>query len=597
MSIIAPKPPFVLLENSQTGLEGCQSYLFSECAAQVEARSLDEVEAALRQIEDWQAQGLYTAGWIAYEAGFAFEPKLKALNPQIGPEPLIWFGAFHKREPLDTRALERFWGAAQPTLTPYKVAEPRPSLDFKTYESSFKRIQEWIEAGDVYQVNLTFPMAFSIQGGLTAFYKWVREAQRVAFGAYIVTADWAALSFSPELFIAREGEELISRPMKGTQARPFNIKEDEAAAQNLAQDEKSRAENLMIVDLIRNDMARIAKSGSVHVPSLFNVEAYTTVLQMTSEVRSRSNAAVSDIMRAMFPCGSVTGAPKIRAMEVIHACEDHPRGIYTGAIGHVAPSGDFAFSVPIRTIISDHDGNARLSVGSGIVADSAARAEYDECLLKARFLSASKGPFDLFETLYWDPDEGFKYLDAHLARLQNSAHYFGFACSVEDVKTALENAVAGMGEAKRVRLCLSRLGAISVEAKNLPPTPQQPALIAYAGKRVSSKDPYLRHKTTVRSVYTAALANARAKSSCFDALLENERGEITEGCFTTLFIERNGELLTPALQSGLLPGILRQIMLQDGRCREAVLKREDVMKADAIYIGNSLRGLIPAMLA
>lgn len=592
MTVFQPKPPFVVLEDSR-GHADAHSYVFEDCAKILSIHTLNEVESTLAQIEAWRQEGYYCTGWLSYEVGTAFEQKLQQEETQLSTEPLIWFAAFKKRHLFKGSEIENFWRTAQTSLRPFSITSAQPGLNDHAYTKAFDKIQDYIQAGDIYQANFTFSNTFEAAGDIVSLYRHIREAQLAGFSALIITENWTALSFSPELFVERKEQTLTTRPMKGTLKRPLTQEADEAAAKALKSDEKSRAENLMIVDLLRNDLSRIALPGSVTVKSLFDVERYRTVLQMTSTVQCESAETFPNIIKSIFPCGSVTGAPKIRAMEIIAELEAHPRGIYTGAIGHIAPNGDFSFSVPIRTAILDHRGKGRLNVGSGLVADSQALQEYEECLTKVAFLNASKGSFDLFETMKWTQAEGFHLLDLHLARMSRSATYFGFHFNEEEALEFLSFATQSEHTTARVKLLLSRQGVFSCQLSAMETQADIPLLISISDTKVNSSDPFLYHKTTRRDLYNQARLNAPG----FDALLQNERGELTEGSFTNIFIEKDGALLTPALSCGLLPGILREALLMEGKCKEAILHPTDLYTADTIYIGNALRGLRKAHLA
>jgi len=591
MTIFRPKPPFVVLEDSR-GHADARSYVFEDCAQILSVHTLDDVDGALEQIESWRQDGYYCAGWLSYETGAAFEQKLQEPEPDLSKEPLIWFAAFKKRRMFKGSEIENFWRVAQTSLRPFSITSTRPELAEDDYTNAFNAVQNYIQAGDIYQANITFPCSFEAVGDIVSLYRYIREAQFAGYGALIITENWAALSFSPELFVERKGQTLTTRPMKGTVKRPLTQDADEAAAQALKNDEKSRAENLMIVDLLRNDLSRIANPGSVKVKSLFEVEHYRTVLQMTSTVQCESQALFPDIIKAIFPCGSVTGAPKIRAMEIINELETVPRGIYTGAIGHVAPDEDFSLSVPIRTAVLDQHGKGRLNVGSGLIADSQVKQEYEECLTKAAFLNASRGQFDLFETMKWTPEKGVQMLDRHLNRLGRSAAYFGFQFNEEEARRLLDLGAQIQKMPARVKLLLSRQGVFSCQFNALPALPQAPLKVSLSKNTVNSDNPFLYHKTTQRDIYE----QARTGTPGFEVILQNERGEITEGSFTNVFIEKDGTLLTPALHCGLLPGILRETLLADGKCQEAVIHTCDLHSADALYIGNALRGLCKVTL-
>jgi para-aminobenzoate synthetase/4-amino-4-deoxychorismate lyase len=401
-----------------------------------------------------------------------------------------------------------------------------------------------------------------------------------------------ALSFSPELFFALEGGRLTTRPMKGTARRAPSPEADRAAAAALAADAKNRAENLMIVDLLRNDLSRVAQPGSVAVDRLFEVETYPTIHQMTSTVsaRLREEADAVDVIEALFPCGSVTGAPKIRAMEVIAEVERQPRGLYTGSIGAISADGSAAFNVAIRTLVLA-DGRASLGLGAGIVADSDAESEWAECLSKAAFLTQRTARFDLIETLRYEPGAGLARLDGHLARLRASAAYWGFAVNEAAVRTVLDEATRGVAAPSRIRLVVGRSGSVAVQVGPLPPCPTEPVRVALAALPVAANDPRLAHKTSDRDFYDGA----RRAAGAFEVLFVDAGGRLTEGSFTNLFVPRHGRLATPPLAAGLLPGVLRAELLASSEAFEAELTPADL--AGGFLIGNSLRGLLRARLA
>lgn len=560
----------------------------------------DDLAGAITAMEDALDAGYHLAGWISYEAGYGLEPRLKPLaqTKAVDDLPLVWMGVFDGYTPMD-RAGQT--APRHPAGTFLTVDDIAPDIGRGDFDTALARIHEYLLAGDVYQINYTFPLRFTLHGTPGALYRQLKAAQPVGFAAHIETATASVLSLSPELFIAKTGDRIVARPMKGTAARGRTWDEDNQRAGALAADPKSRAENLMIVDLLRNDLSRVARDGSVDVSALFDVERYRTLLQMTSTVTATVDETLSihQILTSLFPCGSVTGAPKIRAMEIIHALEHGPRGPYTGAIGCITPDRDFTFSVPIRTLTLRADGPRRyrgsLGIGAGIVADSVTAAEYEECLLKARFLTAPLPEFDLIETIRWSADGGYSLLDGHMARLQASARYFGFALNMAETQGQLAAMADTLdhGLMWRVRLVLSTSGALAITAAPMPETglPQDPT-IALSNVTVQSDDPLLFHKTTARTVYSRALDEARARTGCFDAILCNERGELTEGSFTNLFVDLDGQTLTPPLSSGLLPGVLRADLLIRKQAIEAVLTPADLARADRIRVGNAVRGLV-----
>jgi para-aminobenzoate synthetase/4-amino-4-deoxychorismate lyase len=415
--------------------------------------------------------------------------------------------------------------------------------------------------------------------------------QQTPFCAWLDIGTHRILSASPELFFALEGNLLTMKPMKGTAPRRPRMDDDQRQQELLATSAKDRAENLMIVDLVRNDLATIAETGSVEVPVLFAVETYPTVHQMTSTVTAviRPQVGLTDIFRALFPCGSVTGAPKRRTMEIIRELEGQPRGVYCGAIGYVSPGRDAVFSVAIRTVVVDAaTGEAELGIGSGITWDSDAAGELRECLDKSAFLTRDSSGFSLIESLRSDRD-GYLLLERHLRRLADSADYFGFRLDADDLRKRLLELDRGLSGVQKVRLLLAADGGITLEALDIAETDRTslPALLAVSAQRVDSSDTFLYHKTTRRTLYDKQL---RAHPGCYDVIFLNKRDEVTEGCFNSIIISLNGELLTPALECGLLPGVLRGELLEVGAVREAVLTLNDLRAADTIWLVNSVRG-------
>lgn len=568
-----------------------RSLLFEEPERVLTTRDPGFVPALLEEAETALADGWHVAGYLGYELGLSFEERLAALLPPLNVRPLLWLGVYPAPEILD-RASTAEWLAAHVKGAPARVDEIAFSMSRAEYEAAFTRVMDYIRAGDVYQVNLTMLARFRLGGDPVALYRDLCRKQPVSHGALIETGAETILSLSPELFIERRGRKLTTRPMKGTIRRGRNAGEDMALMRELRADEKSRAENLMIVDLLRNDLGRVAEIGSVEVERLFDIETYKTLHQMTSTVSAtlRKDTSFGSILHALFPCGSVTGAPKIRAMQIINEVESGPRGLYCGSIGYAAPNGDFSFNVAIRTAVVGKDGRGEIGIGGGVVADSRLEGEYDEALLKLRFFREPHAPLGLIETMLWD-ERGFYLLDRHLERLETSAAFFEIPFRRRAVAAALDKAVRSLLPPQRVRLVLSEDGDVEVTAADLVPTSRFRFIIATG--RVSSSDPLLFHKTTQRALYDSALAEAKS-AGADEAILVNERGELTEGSFTNIFIEKDGTLLTPALSSGLLPGTLRAELLATGKAEERVLTIDDLDAADRIFFGNSLRGLLPA---
>jgi para-aminobenzoate synthetase / 4-amino-4-deoxychorismate lyase len=557
-----PDPPFVLLDDAREG-GGARLY-----ADPVEIVSGD-VPAGLKRLRQAQVEGLHAAGWLNYEGD------------------RLWFGLFR-----DFRAL----AAAEVTaLLPDPAgawaASPEPRISRADYAEAFTQVADYIAAGDIYQANLTFRAEVRYLGGEAALYALLRQRAGAGYGALIATgADWV-LSFSPELFFSLDDGTLTARPMKGTAVRGADPVEDAALAAALARDDKQRAENLMIVDLMRNDLARVSRPGSVAVPELFRVERYPTVHQMVSDVTAELAADLDpiDALQALFPCGSVTGAPKIRAMQIIDQVEADARGIYTGAIGRLDADGNAMFNVAIRTLAQIAPGRAVLGLGSGVVADSNLEQEWQECLAKGAFVTAGEQGFDLIETMRFDPVEGIALLERHLARMKASALAFGFEFDRHAARNDLQAATFRLREACRVRLLLAPSGVVSIGVAPLPDAPSVPVGVAVVPLPVAADDFRLRHKTSRRRFYD----RAREEAGAWEVVFTDQQGFLTEGSFTTLYVERDGMLVTPPLARGLLPGVLRAELIESGRAVEGDLTPADL--AGGFYLGNALRGLVAAV--
>jgi para-aminobenzoate synthetase/4-amino-4-deoxychorismate lyase len=522
--------------------------------------------------------------------GFLLEPKLAPLLPERRGGPLLWFGVFGPPEKIEAAALE---GA----LTGRAYAGPlRHEWDEAAYEARFARAHDFIAAGDIYQANLSFRSRFAFRGDARALYLRLRGQAGAAHCAYIDDGARQVLSLSPELFFAIDaGGRLSARPMKGTAPRGADDAADADARARLAASRKDRAENLMIVDLLRNDLGRIAEIGSVSVGDLFAVETYPTLHQMVSSVAAKLKPRVdiATILKALFPCGSITGAPKIRAMQIIAALEQSPRGIYCGAIGHFAPDGTASFNVAIRTLTISQ-GRGELGIGGAVVYDSTATAEYAECLLKARYYEAARRPIALIETLRFQPGAGFVRLSLHMARMERSAGFLALPFDGARALAALERAVAGTTEPLRLRLTLNEEGLFAASAAALGEGARQ-RRYAVSPKPILSTDELQQHKTNWRELYESEHARLAREAGADEVLFLNEKGEVAEGARSNVFAERNGVLYTPPLSAGVLDGCLRRELIDSGRCTERTLMPEDLARADAVFFGNSLRGLIPAV--
>lgn len=601
MSDQASGETLVLLDNSLDS-DG-RSLLFRDPMEIISATDPDDVAGALGRIDEVVNSGRHTAGFLTYELGYALEPRLAPLMPADRKLPLLWFAVFDEPAVMDDAAVAGWLD--ENARGGHSLESKGVTRDENAYLKRFDRVKELILAGDLYQINLTFKSLFKLSGSTLSLYRDLRTRQRVAHGAVILTPEFSILSASPELFVSIHDGIIETRPMKGTAARAPTVAEDEDMKSWLAADEKNRAENLMIVDLMRNDLGRIAKIGTVEVPDLFKVETYQTLHQMVSRVRAEvtDGAAIPQLVSALFPPGSVTGAPKIRAMELIRELEHEPRGVYTGAIGMFAPDGSAAFNVAIRTAVIDRHGNGEIGIGSGLVADSVGADEYAECLLKMKFFSdPASGPdadFQLIETLRYTRQDGYWLFGEHMTRLARSAAELGFAVDLAKVRDLLSDIVERRGEPMlRMRLLVSKSGETEVTAVAMTP-PNDAAHMSYviSEHRVSSTDRLLAHKTTCRELYDGEHARLTKQLTIDDVLFLNELGELTEGSRTNIFVERDGRLLTPPLKSGLLPGTLRAALIAEGRAVEAVLTPEDLESGDPVYLGNSVRGLLPAKKA
>lgn len=586
---------FVLLDNSSG--RGAPSLLFTHPTEIVSAWTPEEVPAALARLEAAADAGLHAAGFFAYELGYVLEPKLMELMPEGRNVPLLWFGLYKSPRVMKEAEVDH-WLATHTRSGSYQFTSVTRAWDQAEYEQKFSAVQDKIRAGDIYQLNLTFKARFRLEGSPLTFYRDMRQRQRVAYAGIVDTGDVTVLSASPELFIEKHGPVVSTRPMKGTAPRAGTPEADADQRRVLSSDIKQRAENLMIVDLMRNDLGRIAEVGSVNVTDLFTVETFRTLHQMTSGVTAtlKDGLGLADLIRAIFPPGSVIGAPKIRAMELIRDYETEPRGVYCGAIGHITPTGEALFNVAIRTPVVFRDGRGEMGIGSGVVYDSVGAKEYAECLLKMKFLTDPPKRFELIETILHDAGTGYWLLEGHLKRLTASAAYFGYAFDEGAARDALAAAVAGrQGERLRVRLLLAEDGTLSISVtEQAPQRPEAVMRYVISETRLDSTNAFLFHKTTRRELYDREWQHYADTQGSDEVLYLNERGEVAEGSRTNVFIEKNGRLLTPPLSSGLLPGVLRAELIAQGRAHEAVLTLDDLAGADAVFVGNSVRGLVKA---
>ncbi len=579
------KGPFVLLESSRKTTEDQKDLLFYELVDELVFAQGDSPQAFFKKIEAALSQGFWLAGFWAYEFGYFLERGLFPYRRCPSKVPLAWFGVF--RPPIIF---------SKHLLVPNKKkAELRSvslNMEFSEYQRAFNRIKDYIAAGDTYQVNFTLKYHFMTEASPEELYFSLRSKQRVRYAGLIKTKNFSILSLSPELFLRRQKERLWTSPMKGTAPRGRFPEEDKDIARWLSSDRKNQAENVMIVDLLRNDLGRVCVPGSVYVRELFKVERYETVHQMISTVEGAltSSSNLYQIFSALFPCGSVTGAPKIQTMKIIAELEKEPRGVYTGAFGYFSPHDEFVFNVAIRTAVLCGSAG-EFGIGSGVVWDSEAEKEYEECRLKAKFLLEDPPAFKLVETMLFLPNQGFPLKEGHLKRLLRSAEYFDFPVGKETIEALLEEAARRLTAPAKVRFLLDEHGFLELEAYELKPI-KTPVKIGLMKRPVSKEERFLYHKTTYRPWYEKARKKAQ-REGLFEIVFLNEEDELTEGTITNLFIEKNGQLFTPRLTAGLLPGVLRENLLSLGKVIERRLSLADLETADRLYVGNAVRGLLP----
>lgn len=579
---------YALLDDCDSTAERRSSRLYTGFAHERSATDGAALDAVCAQVEGDLRDGLHAVVVADYEFG----RNLQLAQPGNAALRFLLFRecAHLSRGEADAWLASRDDGAAA------GVAGIEPSVTRDEFDAAIATVHEALRAGDSYQVNYTYRLTFDVFGTPLALYRRLRERQPVRYGALIALPEGGVVvSCSPELFIEKSGDLLRARPMKGTAPR-------ETDPQALHDDPKNRAENVMIVDLLRNDMSRVAATGSVHVPALFSIEPYASVWQMTStvEARVRAGTTFADIVRALFPCGSITGAPKYKTMQLIDAIESTPRGLYTGAIGWLDRGGDFCMSVAIRTLVV-REGRGTMGVGAGIVLDSVAADEYAECLLKASFLTGADPGLELFETAYATREDGVRHIDRHLARLEQSALYLGFRFDRDGLRTRIDECCRTFDEGTpyRLRIALDKGGKITLTHAPLAPLNTETVDVLLASEHgfapQASSDPLLRHKTTRRADYDRAWKEAESQGA-FDMLFFNERGELTEGGRSTVFVKLDHRWWTPPVDAGVLPGVMRAVLLDELSAAERTITREELESAEALMVSNALRGAIKARL-
>jgi para-aminobenzoate synthetase/4-amino-4-deoxychorismate lyase len=563
---------------------GRWNYFFTNPLAVYEARTLENVSTVIQLIERETTAGRWAVLMLSYEAAPAFDSALKTHPPD--DFPLAWAAIFDKPSESPINA----------TGGDFKATSWKPQISRENYTTSIQQIHRRIESGDTYQVNYTFPLKCRFEGDAFSWYRELGAMQEASYCAYLNLGRFKLLSLSPELFFERIGDAMLTRPMKGTMPRGRWLEEDREQAEKLSASIKNRAENLMIVDLLRNDLGKISNIGSVRVAKLFEVERYRTVLQMTSTIESvcRPDVGLFESLQALFPCGSITGAPKIRTMEIIRELEPSPRQAYTGAIGLVKPGGDCIFNVAIRTIVLDSKkGEAIFQVGGGITYDSTAEDEYDECALKAKFLNQRWPEFEIFETMLLE-DGNILLLERHIHRLLSSAQYFEYLFNEREILATLNKiSIDHQSERWKIRLFLNSDGAIRSQVEEIKPVAESILRVKFAETPVDRKDLFLYHKTTNRAIYESAL---RSAGNCDDVVLWNEAGEVTESAFANIVVEDAKGKWTPKRDCGLLSGTFREELIASGVLQERVIEKAEILQCRSLYLINSVRKWMPADL-
>lgn len=617
------------METQRFDRQNYLSYLFLDPVSIITCFNLDKASKAFSQLEKFLARGWWAAGFFSYELGYGFE---NFRTKRKFDFPLVWLGIFQRPLIFDHRR-GRFLNGLTRCLpaqesgpfsnsflgelyhSDYQLKNIKLNLGLREYVRNVERIKNYIARGLTYQVNYTLKCKFNFKGSSLALYKDLRNTQAVAYSAFIRDSGFSLLSFSPELFFRRKGRIITVRPMKGTISRGRSDEEDRLMMRRLRTSQKNMSENVMIVDLLRNDLGRISEVNTVRVTELYTIEKYKTLFQMTSTIRAKLKEGLSlwELFRSIFPSGSVTGAPKIKTMEIIRRLEKEERGVYTGAIGFFKPNKDAVFNVAIRTLLIKDD-SGQMGIGSGIVYDSQPVKEYKECKLKALFLtslctsaklpqafrtikrlSSPKWKFQLIETMLWSKRTGFLLLSYHLDRLKSSAAYFDFPFEEGKIKQKLKETRRRLdpGYSYRIRLLLSSSGEVKITYRRIKKADKNDTpRITFAKERTDSRDLFLYHKTTNRRVYDREYRKAK-KSGFFDVIFENERGEITEGAISNIFIREGKMYYTPPVNCGLLGGVYRRYFMKRRAAfvKERILYRSDLFQADAIYLTNSVQGI------
>ncbi|MBM3252239.1 MAG: aminodeoxychorismate synthase component I [Candidatus Omnitrophica bacterium] len=589
---------FVILYDNRQDNQRSQNYLFIEPIEIISCSEGIKIKSCFARLQEFLSNGYYAAGFLSYEAGLFFEDVLKKEPVKKNKFPLLWFGIYKKPIVCDSLCLKNNYGT---NLNNFSLNNKKLNISQSDYIKNISKIKNYIAKGQTYQVNYTVKYKFSLQGSASNLFLDLCHKQHVHYAAFIDCDNFQVLSLSPELFFKRDNDLITLRPMKGTLDRGFNLPTDYDKAKQLKKSLKDQAENIMIVDLIRNDIGRVSESGKVDTRSIFDVEKYDTLLQMTSTVKSRLRKEISwyELFKSIFPSGSVTGAPKIQTMKIIKDLEKEPRYIYTGSIGFISPDKKGVFNVAIRTVLVEKKSrHAQMGIGGGIVWDSDPKKEYEECRLKSKFLTESYADFQLIETMLWRFPQGIFLLAYHLKRLSESAAYFGFRFNKKAIIDKLNKKTKFFDHSKkyRMRLLLSKDGNITIETKTLSSLDGL-AKIIFSEKKTNSVDYFLFHKTTQRKLYDDEYKKYK-RLGFHDVIFMNEKNQVTEGAISNILIKTNGVFYTPPLDCGLLNGTYRQYLLRESKIpiKEKILHKNDIINADKIFLTNAVRGMVEARI-
>jgi len=580
--------PFVFLESASFDRDNKTSFLFTDFIKILKLNRNADPDDFFREVEEYRKKGFWLCGYFAYEFGYFLEPAVYRLKER-NDFPLAWLGICRDPIIISHRDYRPYYKKERRVSC--RVGNLKPNISQDEYVSHIRQIKRCIEQGLTYQVNYTFKIKFDFKGEYLDFYCRLRRSQPTSYMSLINTGGSRILSFSPELFFRLDGDRLITRPMKGTAPRGMNPIQDTKNRSWLARNKKIKAENIMIVDLLRNDLGRI--SDKVWVSKLFNIEKYRTLYQLTSTIESRlkKNITIQDIFTSLFPCGSVTGAPKIKTMEIIKGLEKEPRGVYTGAIGYIKGK-QACFNVAIRTVALK-DGKGEMGTGGGILYESLEKDEYQEALLKSKFLTERLPRISLIESILWQQDKGYFLLGLHLKRLRSSCEYFSIPFNLGGIEEGLKNLENSLsGERMKIRIALEFDGRIKVEKEALKPV-CTPVKVKISLRKINQDDIFLYHKTSRRTLYEQERKKAK-KRGFFEVIFFNTQDQLTEGTISNIFLFKKGCLYTPPVYCGLLAGVLREHLLKEGKARERVLYLKDLLEADRVFIGNSVRGLLEA---